>query len=288
MATSHHDVGLIDLDRLEARLDTMRTAYREAQPFPHIVIDHFLTEAGADAAMAGFPAVDTANWNNYIHVNERKYSNTDVATWTPTLRALLDVLHGPRFVAFLEELTGIEGLQVDPTLEGGGLHQSGTGGFLNIHADFTVHPRRRTWRRRVNLLLYLNPHWDPAYGGELELWSRDMAAREKSVEPFGNRAVVFTTEADSFHGHPQPLRCPPETSRRSLALYYFTEESNPVVRSTEYRSRPGEGPRRLLIFADKQAVRAFDWAKRRLGVSDGAVSRLFRRVEQLRSRLRRP
>ena len=46
---------------------------------------------------------------------------------------------------------------IDDSLEGAGLHQSGRGGFLNVHADFTVHPKQRTWRRRVNLLIYFNP-----------------------------------------------------------------------------------------------------------------------------------
>ena len=48
--------------------------------------------------------------------------------------------------------------------------------------------------------------------------------------------VVFTSTDFSFHGHPDPLTCPPERSRRSLALYYYSNgrptEENGAVRST--------------------------------------------------------
>ena len=37
-----------------------------------------------------------------------------------------------------------------------------------------------------------------------------------------NRAVVFNTTDWSWHGHPEPLRCPPGWTRRSIALYYYS------------------------------------------------------------------
>ena len=171
-----------------------------------------------------------------------------------------------------------------PRLEGGGLHQSGTGGFLNIHADFTVHPHNRSWQRRANLLLYLNDDWKPEYGGDLELWSADMKHCEGKVSPVLNRVLIFTTDPTSFHGHPEPMRCPEDVARRSLALYYFSPEVDPLVRSTEYRSRPGDGLHSVLIYADKQVLRAYDWAKRRLGLSDQVASRALAFRDRLRRR----
>ena len=133
-------------------------------PYPHIVFDDFLEPGAAEAAIEEFPPLDPGQWNNYLHANERKFSNTDPDTWGPTLQAILGSLNSPRFVAFVGELIGVEDLIADPSLEGGGLHQSTTGGFLNIHADFTVHPHNRNWQRRANILLYLNHDWKPEYG----------------------------------------------------------------------------------------------------------------------------
>jgi hypothetical protein len=273
---------VLDLDALRRGVGPLRTQYKSASPFPHVVLDDFLEPAAFTRAMEEFPTLDGGQWISYLHVNERKFGQTDPTTWGPTLRSILEELNSPAFLHFLEELTGIDQLMADPSLEGGGLHQSTTGGFLNIHADFTVHPQHREWRRRVNLLLYLNDDWQPSYGGDLELWSTDMKRREVAVRPIGNRVVVFTTNADSFHGHPEPMTCPPGTARRSLALYYFTEEQAPIVRSTEYRARPGDGARSLLIYADKQVLRLYDRAKRRIGLSDETASRWLARIEKLR------
>jgi Rps23 Pro-64 3,4-dihydroxylase Tpa1-like proline 4-hydroxylase len=275
---------VLDFERLERDVEGMRHRYQSAQPFPHIVIDDFLEQDAAKAAIAEFPPLQPEKWNNYIHINERKFSNTDPSAWGPTLQRTLQELNSPRFVKFVGTLLGEDELIADPSLEGGGLHQSVQGGFLNIHADFTVHPRHRNWQRRANLILYLNEHWPSEYGGDIELWSTDMTRCVRRIEPIANRALIFSTDANSFHGHPDRLRCPEDTARRSLALYYFSVEEDPMVRSTEYRSRPGDGPRAVLIYADKQILRAYDWAKRRLGLSDQTANTLFRFKDRLRRR----
>ena len=232
---------VLDIDELERNVERLHADYQSAAPYPHIVIDDFLEPQAAKAAIAEFPPLDPEKWNNYIHVNERKFSNTDPSTWGPTLQRILQELNSPRFVQFVSKLLGVDNLIEDPSLEGGGLHQSTRGGFLNIHADFTVHPHHRNWQRRANIILYLNEDWKPEYGGDLELWSTDMKECVRKVSPVANRAVIFATDATSFHGHPEPMRCPEGVARRSLALYYFSVEEDPMVRSTEYRSRPGDG-----------------------------------------------
>jgi hypothetical protein len=278
---------VLDLTSLEAALPQLRARYVSAKPFPHIVFDDFVVSEVAKRASDEFPPDDPELWMNYLHVNERKYANRDPKTWGPALRSVAEALSSARFVQFLAELTGIRGLFIDKSMQGGGLHQSLAGGFLNIHTDFTVHPHHRQWRRRVNLLLYLNGEWPAEYGGELEFWSADMKRRERAIAPVGNRVVIFNTDPDAFHGHPEPLRCPPGTSRQSMALYYFTAENDPLVRSTEYRARPGDGWRALPIYLDKQALRTYDWVKRRFGLSDDAASGLLRRVERFGRRWRR-
>jgi hypothetical protein len=273
----------LDFDWMERDIERLAHEYRGASPYPHIVLDDFLEGDMAKKAAGEFPPLDPGTWNNYLHVNERKFSNIDPATWGPTLQAIMEQLNSPRFVRIVEQLMGVEHLFADPSLEGGGLHQSSTGGFLNMHADFTVHPHNRKWRRRANLILYLNEGWQSEWGGDLELWSADMKECVKRVSPIGNRLLIFTTDPTSFHGHPDPMTCPDGVARRSLALYYFTLEADPVARSTDYRARPGDGSRSILIYADKQLLRWYDWAKRRLGLSDQVASRLL----AFRDRVRR-
>jgi len=147
------------------------------------------------------------------------------------------------FVEFLERLTGITQLVSDPHFEGGGLHQIRPGGFLKVHADFNK-SRKLNLDRRLNGLLYLNKDWEESYGGHLQLWNKDMTACEGKILPVFNRFVVFATTDDANHGHPDPLTCPPDRARRSMALYYYSNgrPADEVAddHSTLFKQRPGE------------------------------------------------
>jgi hypothetical protein len=257
------------------------TAFRAAEPIPHIVLDDVISSGVITELIAEFPGEHDGQWTYYHHINERKRGTNRRDELSARWQATIDELQGPRFVAWLSNLTGIDGLISDRRLEGGGLQVTEPGGFLNVHADFTVHPRDHHLRRRLNVLLYLNPEWDEAWGGDLELWERDMSRCAVKIAPRANRLVVFATDRDSFHGHPEPLRSPPGQVRRSLALYYFTHEHHPFVRSTEYRARPGDGrPRAAVIWADKMALRVYDAVKRRAGFDDDRLGRILRRIRR--------
>ena len=258
------------------RLGSLREQWAHGDPYPHIVMDDFLDVEVTERVLDEFPGIGSGQWIHYVHYNERKFGQTKRDQFGPTTGELVDELNSPRFLEFLRDLTGIEDLLPDETLEGGGLHQSERGGFLNVHADFTVHPHRRDWRRRLNLLLYLNPEWEESYGGYLELWDTEMRECRRRIGPVFNRCVIFSTDPTSFHGHPDPMTCPPGVTRKSLALYYFTQEAAPMVRSTEYRARPGEGVHGLGIYLDKMALRAYDRTKRALGLDDRFASKLLK------------
>ena len=272
----------LTIEDLRERLSVLKTEFATAHPYQHVVIDNFLPASVFQRAMTDFDVVSKEQWTGYLHVNERKFANSNPATWGPTLQQIAHELNTPEFVSLLEELTGIPNLLIDPSFEGGGLHQSLRGGFLNMHADFTVHPHQRHWKRRLNLLLYCNENWLPEYGGGLELWDATMSHAEKVVQPLGNRVLIFATDATSFHGHPDPLQCPDGVARRSMALYYFTYEDKPNVRSTEYRARPNDGTKGILIYLDKMTLRIFDKAKRRLGISNSFANRVLRLVDRVR------
>ena len=267
---------ILPYSRWQAELNVLRQKYRDADPFPHIVLENFLQAETAEEAAMEFPAINSEDWIHYVHINEKKFGKTDRSTFGPTLWNIVGELNSDRFIRFLSELTGIKGLFADESLEGGGLHQSGRGGFLNIHADFTVHPHHRDWRRQVNVLVYLNKNWKDEYGGHLELWDRKVKRRAQKVAPIFNRCVIFTTGKDTFHGHPEPMTCPAEVTRKSIALYYFTKESAPFVRSTEYRARPGDGVKHLWAFLDTWVLRFYDAVKRRIGFSDRFASNILK------------
>jgi len=219
---------------------------------------------------------ETDGWINYTHYNEKKRGLNKLDLLPETIKATINELNSPGFLQWLSTITGIKNLQKDDGLEGGGIHQSTRGGFLNIHADFTVHPHHRNWQRRVNVLVYLNKDWKEEWGGKLELWDRKMKNCEEKVLPVFNRCVIFNTDADSYHGHPEPMQSPEGTFRRSIALYYYTVEENPFRRATYYQARPGDGSNKLLVRLDNALVSLYTNIKGKLGANDKIISGILK------------
>ncbi|MGI8622833.1 MAG: 2OG-Fe(II) oxygenase [Solirubrobacteraceae bacterium] len=239
------DLHFFDAAEFVARGRERAAAYRPAAPFPHVVLDDFLPAELAERAAAEFAALSTDGWDRYEDQgNTLKLATSDEARMGPTLRHLVGQFNGHAFVAFLEALTGIEGLLPDPHLAGGGLHQLNPGGFLRVHADFNRHQVLKL-DRRINALLYLNPGWHEEWGGAFELWTPDMQEQVVKLPPALNRLVIFNTTSDSFHGNPDPVTCPPGNARRSLAFYYYSngrpEEELAPAHSTLYQT-PGQRP----------------------------------------------
>lgn len=237
------DLFRLDREKLLTLAAERSPAYAAARPFPHTVIDNFLPEEVLGAVLDEFPKPGDIDWWAFDDARERKLGTTNDRAMGPVTRLVLAELNSATAVDFLQELTGIRGLVPDPHLYGGGLHQIEPGGFLKVHADFNLHPLTRL-ERRLNLLVYLNRDWKANYGGALELWDSTMTSCEDRIEPLFNRCVVFTTSEHSFHGHPSPLTCPSGSSRKSLALYYYSAprvvDGRLVEHNTVFRGRPGE------------------------------------------------
>ncbi|HEX8654753.1 MAG TPA: 2OG-Fe(II) oxygenase [Allosphingosinicella sp.] len=202
-------------------------AYQNARPFPHIMIDDFFPPERIEAVTREIAAARIdPEAPGYGWFGKRRAS--DLETFPPETRRLVEEMNGPEFIRWLEQVTGIQGLEPDPYLEGGGIHQTPAGGFLKIHTDFNWH-RRLERHRRVNILLYLNEDWDENWGGSLELWDeKDINAPDgrpgARIAPLLNRLVIFSTTDFSYHGHPHKLTCPPDRTRNSIALYYYSKE----------------------------------------------------------------
>ena len=268
----------ISLNTQVSNAAELSSSYQTASPYAHVVIDNLLDEEMVNTIYKDFPAVGDEGWIHYLHYNEKKHGLNKMEVLPESIQHLIKYFNSPEIVKWLEELTGINHLIADENMEGGGLHQSQNGGFLNVHADFTVHPHKRNWQRRVNLLLYLNQDWKEEYGGALELWSRDMKQCVQKVQPIFNRCVVFNTDADSYHGFPDPMTCPEDVTRKSIALYYFTEEEHiPQKRSTNYKARPNDGIKGVFIYLDKKAVAFYTKLKGWLGINDDFVSSVLRK-----------
>jgi hypothetical protein len=198
--------------------------YQNAVPFPHIKFTNFIKEDLLEQVLAEFPNLEKIGVEAIRFSNSRevKFASKGMAPLSKSTFELVSFLNSDIFLQYLQELSGInEPLLSDPYLAGGGYHEIKKGGFLKVHADFNKHPKLNL-DRRLNLIIYLNKNWKPQWGGGLQLFDDEMTGPKVSIIPDFNTAILFSTRSDTFHGHPDALDCPPDRSRKSLALYYFS------------------------------------------------------------------
>ena len=207
------------------------------EPFDHWIIDDFFPPDKAQRITENFHAYDDERWYFYENAIENKKTLQNWLRFPPEIYQTLQDLCSNDFIETIKSMTGIKNLYPDYGLHGGGLHMHGRGGNLNIHKDYSIHPRLKL-QRKLNLIVYMSDDWDPTWGGGLELWSNNPKTNRpkelvKTVEPKFNRAILFDTTQNSWHGLPKPLTCPEGKYRKSLAVYYLTD----VDENTEERYR---------------------------------------------------
>lgn len=198
-------------------------------PFPHAVIDNFFDREIATTLESEFPAYEAEDWFIYENPVEVKRAQNNWNRFPPATYRALAHLTSAEFTDQLSKYLGVT-LFADPGLHGGGWHIHGDGGLLNPHLDYSIHPKYGL-QRKINLIVYLSTELKETHGGHLGFWSHDNKNHQPGeliveIAPLFNRAVLFDTTMNSWHGLSRPLQCQGEkVFRKSLAVYYLCRPS---------------------------------------------------------------
>jgi Rps23 Pro-64 3,4-dihydroxylase Tpa1-like proline 4-hydroxylase len=200
--------------------------YHDARPFNHAVVDNFIAADVLQNLIAEFLPYDSPKWFYYKNAIEDKKALNDWNAFGPHTYRFLSYLNSPDFVEKLSQLIGVQ-LYADNGLHGGGWHSHGRGGNLNPHMDYSIHPKLGL-QRRVNIIIYVSPQMQETHGGHLGLWEHDPQTGRPGklvaeVAPQCNRALVFDTTQNSWHGISRPLDQPEGVFRNSFAVYYLCD-----------------------------------------------------------------
>jgi hypothetical protein len=216
------------------RLGEIQNAWDSSNPFHYVVIDDFLAQDFAEEILASYPTPTGGAWEDtpYIHQRKKLTLNKD---FPQPIDDFFRMTASEEFLNLVSSICSVPDLIADPNLTGGGLHQIMNGGYLDVHVDYNYHPRTKL-HRRLNLLLYLNKDWKSEYEGCLELWDMKSEKQIENIAPIFNRAVIFETNEASFHGHPKKLNTPPDVTRKSLAVYYYTETRDESETAQEHNT----------------------------------------------------
>ena len=209
------------------------------EPFDHWVIDDFMAIDVARELANDFVDFNHKDWYTYDNPLEIKKTLNNWWNFPPVTYSMISYLNSRIYIEEIQKITGHSFLHEDPGLHGAGWHIHGNGGKLNVHLDYSIHPKMNL-ERKLNLIYYLSEDWDPAWGGNLEFWrgtNKKAEYKVKQIDCLFNRAIIFDTTQNSWHGFPERIQCPEGKYRKSIALYYLThpaDSADPARRRAYY------------------------------------------------------
>lgn len=217
---------------------------KDTSPYTHYIIDNFLPEEQALDLSNEFMDYESPNWFVYDNPLEVKKACNNFYFFPTKTYQFIQYLNSPNFIKDLEKITGIEKIFPDIGLHGGGWHIQGRGSKLNVHLDYSIHPKLKL-QRKFNLIYYLTPNWNVNWGGNLEMWSHDAETNQpkelvKTIENRFNRVVLFDASQNSWHGFNKTIDCPEHTYRKSIAVYYLVTPTDEVPNRARALYSPSE------------------------------------------------
>jgi SM-20-related protein len=150
------------------------------EPFPYLIVPHFVKTAAREAVNADYPIIDSSG---SFPVSGLSYG--------VGFQKLLDELRGPEFRKVCEEKFDIDlsGRATMITVRGRCGTRDG-----NIHTDAVT--------KIITVLIYMNPSWEQS-GGRLRLLRSPNDIEDVIVEipPIEGTLLAFRRSDNSWHGH---------------------------------------------------------------------------------------
>ena len=182
-------------------------------------------------------------------LREDKYIAAQMNLYHPLLEEIIYAFQDQRIVALIGEICGIEKPIPDENLYAGGISLMGKNQFLNPHLDNSHDKDRNLWRV-LNLLYYVTPDWEEAYGGNLELWPNGLSQPPITIHSKFNRLAIMETHSHSLHSVSPVVF---DGYRRCVSNYYFSEkplQAEDTFHVTSFRGRPENKVTDLILQAD--------------------------------------
>lgn len=204
---------------LPAPTSELLASYKNAKPFPYLVLDNLFPSDTLDKMIDELPPFTDEKWVHDRNEHSVKSNLRSAIDLGPVGYQFSAFMNSASFLYLLSEMTDIWGLLPDPYLGGAGYHVVPKGGKFDIHADRST-DMMTGMKRRLAMLTYMNHSWEPEFGGQLELWNADATKCEEVIQPIFNRTVVMEIGDTNFHAVRPVFH--QERSRMSFATYYHT------------------------------------------------------------------
>lgn len=224
------------IDRLIENYDVknLNSVFKDASPAPMIVLDDFFPEDTAKNLSKEIDSIDADLCRKFTR-NGSYMEECNNLSLMPLAQDVIGQLHSQTFMKWLNQVTGIDHLIPDPYLIGAGYSRSFKGDSLKNHIDFNWNDTIKLYRA-LTLIIYLSEGWQEEWGGNLEFSSFDNQDSINKVYIKWNRAIIWQHHESCFHGYPEPIDCPADQSRKTLRLFYYVSNQEPLKDQPPHRS----------------------------------------------------
>ena len=215
------------INKKHYNLSSMSNIFFMGRPFPHLVIDDFLSEDFI-LSLRGMnsPYQDKKNGRifNTDFENEKFITLND--NLHPHLKNLLQELSSERWISNLQELTGIRDLFTTDInfAKLSNYHEMSSSGFLGPHVDHGSLPGTEN-PHVLNIIIYLTEDWGSGDGGGTQLFDAKGQEVMETIEYKFNRAIFFLHTPYSFHGVERISRNSFH-KRKTLYIDYYSKAHN--------------------------------------------------------------
>ena len=80
-----------------------------------------------------------------------------------------------------------------------------------------------------------------------------------------------------FHGHPEPLKCPENVIRKSIAIYFFTDEKKELKTVSTFYTTRKQDPltKKIVIFFDRQLVKIYNILIKNFNIKNNTIEKVL-------------
>jgi Rps23 Pro-64 3,4-dihydroxylase Tpa1-like proline 4-hydroxylase len=207
-------------------LESYKSIFEKNKPFPHLVLDDFLSDSFFSNLEVNAKDIDQNNGKKFssdFETNKWVSKNTELPD---KIQSIIYTLNSNIWVNNLSKLANIE--NIFSTKVGNSklanYHEMKNNGYLGPHVDHSDDPD--TGKPHVlNLLLYLSKEWNENWGGSTLLFDNKGKNILEEVKYKPNRAIIFLHTPYSFHGVKKIKGN--EFVRSSIYVDYYADSKNP-------------------------------------------------------------
>lgn len=207
-------------------LSKLRKSFHGGKPFPHLILDNFLTQNFFKKLnLGGFNTLrkQGKNFNTNFEKNKWISKNSQLPK---QIKLIINELNKKEWIYNLSQLSKIDSLfstKVSNT-DLANYHEMKEKGYLGPHVDHSDDPD--TGKPHVlNILLYLSKQWKDDWGGSTLLYDKKGKKIIKEVQYKPNRAIIFLHTPYSFHGVKEIFN--DDQIRSSIYVDYYSRSTDP-------------------------------------------------------------